>query len=297
VRQHNSPSPAPAASGDAAASAPGDKRAPSGYATNANDASFSQVLELSNTVPVIVEFFGQGIEPSLEPTIAQYKGRFALVTVDATSNPQLVQAFQVQEVPTVAAVIGGRPVQLFSGIMPENDLKEVLEQVLQLAAENKVTGTLPAADEAAEGEASEPVEEPLPPLHQEAFDAISAGDFATAIDAYKSAIAQNPRDQQAIAGLAQVSLLARLEGHTADSVRSTAAQAPTDVEAQLAVADLDVSGGHLGDAFDRLLELFPSADAAGKSAIRTRLLDFFEIAGAEDPRVADARRRLTLLLY
>tara|TARA_R110000868_G_scaffold65929_4_gene196850 strand:+ start:87 stop:980 length:894 start_codon:yes stop_codon:yes gene_type:complete len=297
VRQHNSPSPAPAASGDAAASAPGDKRAPSGYATNANDASFSQVLELSNTVPVIVEFFGQGIEPSLEPTIAQYKGRFALVTVDATSNPQLVQAFQVQEVPTVAAVIGGRPVQLFSGIMPENDLKEVLEQVLQLAAENKVTGTLPAADEAAEGEASEPVEEPLPPLHQEAFDAISAGDFAAAIDAYKSAIAQNPRDQQAIAGLAQVSLLARLEGHTADSVRSTAAQAPTDVEAQLAVADLDVSGGHLGDAFDRLLELFPSADAAGKSAIRTRLLDFFEIAGAEDPRVADARRRLTLLLY
>ncbi|MEH6780763.1 MAG: tetratricopeptide repeat protein [Rhodoglobus sp.] len=297
VRQHNSPSLAPAASGDAAASAPGDKRAPSGYATNANDASFSQVLELSNTVPVIVEFFGQGIEPSLEPTIAQYKGRFALVTVDATSNPQLVQAFQVQEVPTVAAVIGGRPVQLFSGIMPENDLKEVLEQVLQLAAENKVTGTLPAADEAAEGEASEPVEEPLPPLHQEAFDAISAGDFATAIDAYKSAIAQNPRDQQAIAGLAQVSLLARLEGHTADSLRSTAAQAPTDVEAQLAVADLDVSGGHLGDAFDRLLELFPSADAAGKSAIRTRLLDFFEIAGAEDPRVADARRRLTLLLY
>lgn len=297
VRQHATPAPASAADAPAGAPAAGEVPAPSGYATSANDASFAQVLELSNTVPVIVEFFGQGIEASLEPMIAQYKGRFALVTVDATSNPQLVQAFQVQEVPTVAAVIGGRPVQLFSGIMPENDLTEVLEQVLQLAAENKVTGTLPSADEAAEGEQAEPVEEPLPPLHQEAFDAITAGDFAKAIEAYKSAIVQNPRDQQAVAGLAQVSLLARLEGHTADSVRSAAAQAPTDVEAQLAVADLDVSGGHLGDAFDRLLELFPAADADGKSAIRTRLLDYFEIAGAEDARVADARRRLTLLLY
>ncbi|MBH0115891.1 tetratricopeptide repeat protein [Salinibacterium sp. NG253] len=294
VRQHNTP--APAAGDGAGATPPGEAPKPSGFATSADDASFTQVLELSNTVPVIVEFYGQGIEPALEPTIAQYKGRFALVVVDATSNPQLVQAFQVQEVPTVAAVIGGRPVQLFSGIMPENDLKEVLEQVLQLAAQNKVTGTLPAPEDADEGDA-EPVEEPLPPLHQEAFDAISAGDYPTAIAAYQSAITQNPRDQQAVAGLAQVSLLSRLEGHSVDAVRSAAAQEPLSVDAQLAVADLDVSGGHLGDAFDRLLELFPSTDAEGKSAIRTRLLEYFEIAGAEDPRVADARRRLTLLLY
>ncbi|MGV8857545.1 tetratricopeptide repeat protein [Rhodoglobus sp.] len=287
VRQHNAP-PAPAGTGETPQ--------PSGFATNVNDASFTQVLELSNTVPVIVEFYGQGIEPTLEPTIAAYSGKFALVTVDATSNPQLVQAFQVQQVPTVAAVIGGRPVQLFAGVMAANDLTEVLDQVLTLAAESNVTGTLPAPDPSGES-ADEPVEEPLPPLHQEAFDAISAGDFATAISKYETAIAQNPRDQQAVAGLAQVSLLARLENKTAESVRSAAAQDLTDVDAQLAVADLDVSGGHLGDAFGRLLELYPAADAEGKNSIRTRLLDYFEIAGAEDPRVVDARRRLTLLLY
>lgn len=291
VRQHNATA-APAAEGEAPQ--PGD------FATDANDASFTQVLELSNTVPVIVEFYGQGIEPALESAITAYAGKFALVTVDATRNPQLVQAFQVQQVPTVAAVVGGRPVQLFAGVLPENELTEVLEQVLQLAAQNNVTGTLPAGEgaEGAEGEeATEPVEEPLPPLHQEAFDAISAGDFAKAILKYETAIAQNPRDQQAIAGLAQVSLLARLESHTAESVRSAAAQDPADVAAQLAVADLDVSGGHLNDAFSRLLELFPAADVEGKNTIRTRMLEYFEIAGADDPRVADARRRLTLLLY
>lgn len=287
VRQHQAPA-APAADGHAPQAG--------GFATTANDASFTQVLELSNTVPVIVEFFGQGIEPTLEPTIAAFKGKFALVTVDATSNPQLVQAFQVQEVPTVAAVIGGRPVQLFSGIMPEKDLTEVLEQVLQLAAQSNVTGTLPAG-EISDDDEQEPVEEPLPPLHQEAYDAITAGDFVTAIAKYETAITQNPRDQHAVAGLAQVSLLARLEKQTASSVRAAAAADPHAVDAQLAVADLDVSGGHLGDAFARLLELFPAADADGKNAIRTRLLDYFEIAGAEDSRVADARRRLTLLLY
>jgi putative thioredoxin len=258
-----------------------------------DDASFTQVLELSNTVPVVVEFYGQGVEPALGPIVEQYGGRLVLATVDATANPQLVQAFQVTQLPTVAAVVGGRPVQLYVGTYPDEEVRQVMEQVLELAVKNNVTGTVPAGD----GPAPEPVEEPLPPHHQEAFDAIAAGDYAAAIAEYKTAIAQNPRDSLAVAGLAQVSLLHRLDGASLDEIRSAAASAPENVEAQLAVADLDVSGGHLDDAFDRLLSLFPTLDADGKNAVRTRLLEFFEIAGAEDPRVIAARRRLTGLLY
>lgn len=278
--------PAPAGGAPAAASG--------GVVRPATDQTFTAILDLSSTVPVIVEFFGQGIEPSLGALVAQYGGRIALATVDATANPQLVQAFQVQQVPTVAAVVGGRPIQLFTGMLPEAELRDVMEQVLQLAAQNGVQGSIPvdAGDEPAE-----PVEEPLPPHHQEAYDAIAAGDFATAIKEYETAIAQNPRDQLAVAGLAQVSLLARLDGTDAAALRSAAASAPDDLAAQLAVADLDVSGGHLDDAFGRLLDLFPTLDAAGKNLVRTRLLEYFEVAGAEDPRVIAARRRLTGLLY
>jgi len=167
--------------------------------------------------------------------------------------------------------------------------------VLEVAKQQNITGTVPVAD--ADGVEPEPVEEPLPPHHQEAFDAISAGDYATAIAEYQLAITQNPRDALAVAGLAQVSLLARLEGTTADEIRSAAASAPTDVNAQLAVADLDISGGHVDDAFLRLLELFPTLDADGKNLVRTRLLDHFEVVGIDDPRVIAARRRLTALLY
>ena len=274
------------------APAAGAPAAPGGVVREASDATFTAILDLSATVPVIVEFYGQGIEPSLGGLVAQYGGRIALATVDGTANPHLVQAFQVQQVPTVAAVVGGRPLQLFTGMLPEAELRDVLEQVLQLAAQNNVTGSIPVSSD----EPAEPVEEPLPPHHQEAYDAIAEGDFATAIKEYETAIAQNPRDQLAVAGLAQVSLLARLQGADAAAIRSAGA-ASSDLADQLAVADLDVSGGHLDDAFGRLLDLFPSLDQAGKNAVRTRLLEFFEIAGSEDPRVVAARRRLTGLLY
>jgi putative thioredoxin len=261
---------------------------------SADDASFTQVLELSNTVPVIVEFYGQGLEPALGAAVESYGGRIVLATVDAPANPQLVQAFQVQQLPTAAAVVGGRPVQLYVGTYPDDEVRTVIDQVLELAAQNGVTGTVPAGDPST---APEPVEEPLPPHHQEAYDAIAAGDYAAAIAEYKTAIAQNPRDALAVAGLAQVSLLHRLDGKTLDDIRSTAAQNPTDLAAQLDVADLDVSGGHLDDAFDRLLTLFPTLDQDSKNTVRTRLLEFFEIAGIDDPRVIAARRRLTALLY
>jgi putative thioredoxin len=263
----------------------------------ATDSTFSSVLELSNSVPVIVEFHGAGLEPSLGALVASFGGKLVLATIDGTTNPQLAQAFQVTEVPAVAAVIGGRPLQLFVGMPAEEELRGVLTQVLELAAQQGVTGSVPAPSDSPDDAAAEPVEEPLPPHHQEAYDAIAAGDYPTAIAEYTLAIAQDPRDSLAVAGLAQVSLLARLDGTSADEIRSAAASAPDELEPQLAVADLDVSGGHLEDAFDRLLTLFPTLDADGKLDVRLRLVDYFEIAGAEDPRVIAARRRLTGLLY
>jgi putative thioredoxin len=173
----------------------------------------------------------------------------------------------------------------------------VFDELLQLAAENGVTGTVPT-DEPAEGEeGAEPAPEPLPPHHQEAFDAISAGDYPTAIAEYRKAITENPRDQLAVAGLAQVSLLHRLAGKAAGDIRDAAAARADDVDAQLDVADLDASGGHLDDAFGRLLDLFAGASTADRDRIRARLLDYFEIAGADDPRVTAARARLASLLY
>lgn len=271
------------------------------------DANFNDFIDLSMRIPVVVELSASWADPDKQLTAVLDKittdlaGRIVLVQVDVDANPQLVQAFQAQSVPAVAGIIAGRPVQLFSGALPEQQVRDVVTQLLELAAQNGVTGTAAVdagAGEAQQGEPAEPAPEPpLPPLHAEAYDAIDRGDYDAAITAYKAAIAQDPRDAMAIAGLAQVSLLSRLAGRSLDETRDAAAANPGDVEAQLAVADLDLSGGHVDDAFDRLLALFPTLDAEGKEAVRARILEYFEIVGVDDPRVSKARARLASLLY
>src|SRR5690606_35038422 len=95
--------------------AAGDGEGASKLSFPAGDADFQHVLQLSARVPVIVEFVAAGIEPALGPIVESYAGRFVHAVVDAQLNPQVAQAFQVVQVPAVAAVIGGRPVQLFLG--------------------------------------------------------------------------------------------------------------------------------------------------------------------------------------
>jgi putative thioredoxin len=267
-----------------------------------DDAAFGSALELSRTVPVVVVLRASWSEQSealvatLDRLVRARGGRLVLAVADADRSPQLVQAFQAQAIPTVVAVVAGQPVPLFAGVQPDDVIDQLFDQLLELGAQHGVAGTVDAAA-GGEGEPAEPVEAPLPPLHQEAYDAIERGDFEAAARAYRTAIAQDPRDTLAVAGLAQANLLGRLHGKTLDSIRNAAASAPDDLQAQLDVADLDLSGGHVDDAFDRLLTLFPKLDADGRKLVRERLVELFEVVGTEDPRVVAARRRLTNLLY
>ncbi|WP_375400151.1 co-chaperone YbbN [uncultured Amnibacterium sp.] len=272
------------------------------------DADFASVVELSSTVPVVVALVAGWSTPStdlvasLTRVVESLGGRVVLAVVDTDANPQLTAAFQAQSIPTVVAVIAGRPVSLFTGTAPEEQLRPLLDQVLALAEQNGVTGSVGAGAGAAgpgvpAGEDALLPEQPLPPLHAEAYDAVDRGDYPAAARLFRTAIAQDPRDLAAVAALAQVELLDRLQGADPDALRAAAAQNPKDADAALAVADLDMSGGHVDDAFDRVLSVFPALAPDDRTTARKRLLDYFELVGTDDPRVAPARRRLASLLY
>jgi putative thioredoxin len=290
--------PQPPAPGQAPVPAPAG--AASGLVMDVTDATFPQVLELSRTVPVVVDLWAEWcgpckqLSPILEKVVVELAGRVVLAKVDVDANPQLSQAFRAQSIPMVVALVGGQPVPLFTGAVPEQQVREVFGQLLQLAAQNGVTGTLPVGDAEAPAEPEEP---PVPPLHAEAYEAIEAGDYARAVDAYRRALAEDPRDADAQAGLGQVLLLQRVQGLDLQEARAAAAAAPLDVDAQFAVADLDVSGGHVDDAFARLLELFATLPDDERAPVRERLLELFGLVGDADPRVIRARGRLASLLF
>ncbi|MGN6743707.1 MAG: co-chaperone YbbN [Amnibacterium sp.] len=282
--------------------APGRPAAPptSGVVIEVGDAELPRLVELSRTVPVVLAIVAGWSTPSaqllpaLQRVVEEAAGRLVLAIVDHDANPQIVESLQVQSVPTVVAVIAGRPVPLFAGAVPEEQLRPLFEQVLELATQNGVTGSVPTAD--GDAPQAEPQPEPLPPLHAEAYEAIDRQDYAEAARLFRTAIAQDPRDTAAPAALAQVELLGRLQAVPGDA-RSRAAADPKDVQAALEVADLDMAGGHVDDAFSRLLDAFAAAPTGERDAIRTRLLDYFALTGNDDPRVAAARKRLAMLLY
>src|SRR5690606_29764925 len=152
----------PAAPGGAA---PGGAITVPALVVESGDTAFQGLLELSNTVPVVVEFHAGAPWAGIASVVRSYGGRVVLASVDATRNPQLQQAFNVAAVPTVAAVVAGRPLALFEGEIADEQLRSVFEQLFTLAAQNGVTGTVTV--EGGDAEVPEPAEEPLPPLHQE----------------------------------------------------------------------------------------------------------------------------------
>jgi putative thioredoxin len=230
----------------------------------------------------------------VERVAGEFAGRLVLGIVDVDAQPGIAQAFQVTAVPAMLAIIGGRPAPLFQGAPEDEQLRSVIVQVLQIAADAGIGSGAPVT----EGDAQAVAEpEPLPPLHQEAYDAIERGDYAAAVAAYDQALKQNPKDADARAGRAQVSLLARTEGVDVKAVRAAAAASATDVDAQLAVADLDVSVGAVEDAFARLIDLLRAVAAEDREPIRVRLIELFDVVGGTDPRVVVARKALASALY
>ncbi|MCC9203498.1 co-chaperone YbbN [Arthrobacter sp. zg-Y769] len=289
---------APAASAGPAGAAPGAAPAPSPFVVQVSEQTFPQVVQLSAEVPVVIDLYSdaspdsQQVSAILAAIAVEQNGRMLLARVDAEAYPQIAQAFSAVAVPTVAAVIKGQPVPLLDRLLPEEQIRALVGELMQVAAANGVNGSLEGGTEQAPAE-----DAPLPPLHQEAFDAINAEDYDAAAAAYRRALAEQPADAEAKAGLAQVELMARLRDADADSVRRAGAEEPDNVQAQLAVADLDIAGGHVEDAFRRITSLIGRVHGEDRETARLRLLDLFEIVGVSDPRVTKARSALARALF
>ncbi|WP_456823366.1 co-chaperone YbbN [Cellulomonas sp. P5_E12] len=280
---------------------PGGLPSPGTYVVDVDESSFPALVQSSTQYPVVVVLWSPRSEASatvaadLAALADEDAGRWLLARIDAEANPQIAQAFQAQSVPTVVAVLAGQPLPLFQGAYPPDQVRAVLDQVLAAAEANGITGR--ATPSTGEQPVQEEPEPELPPLHQAAYDAIERDDLAAATAAYEQALKENPRDAQARAGLAQVGLLDRTRDADLQAARAAAAADPGDVDGQLAVADLDILGGKVDDAFARLIDLLRATAGPERERVRVRLVDLFEVIGGDDPRVIAARRAMANALY
>ena len=249
--------------------------------TTTDEENFQDVMSTSQAVPVIMVMWSPRSLES-KPTLAMLEeiareqaGKFQLVEVDIDQAPAIAQAFQIQGVPTVVALVGGRPVPLFQGAAAKEQVLPIVTQVLDAAAQMGVTARIAVA--------AEDTVAPTPPEHEAPLAAEAAGNLDEAIAGWEKVIELNPRDEDAKSHLSRVRFAARAYGeHNADD--------------PAARADAMFAAGDAAGAFDVLLDLLAATkDDEERDALRLRLLDLFRVAGSS-PEVSKARTRLAMLL-
>jgi len=127
--------------------------APAGIVIDVTEETFqTEVIERSQQVPVVVDLWAtwcgpcKTLSPILEALAAEYGGRFILAKVDVDAQPRIASAFQVQSIPSVFAIVGGQPMPLFQGALPEPQARQYIEELLKAAEQAGVAGTATAQE-------------------------------------------------------------------------------------------------------------------------------------------------------
>lgn len=266
--------------------------APAGVIRDVTTAGFqAEVIEQSMTVPVVVDLWAtwcgpcKQLSPILEKLAAEGGGRWILAKIDVDAEPQVAQAFQVQSIPSVYAVIKGQPIPLFQGAYPEAQIRQVLEELLKVASDQGVTGTVGESVP----EVAEQPEDVSDPRFDAAMVAIDQGDWDDATIAYTNILDENPQDADAIAGLALVGLLRRIESEEEPS-------APATVQELLASADFAMARSDYDQAFALAIRAVRESSGDEREHARLRVVDYFAIAG-DHPSVPKARTNLASALF
>lgn len=296
--------PAAPTGGAGGAAAPAGGGTGSAYAVRISDEqSFQAAVEASMTAPVVLVFYSPSRVPESQQmaddvtTVAgEYDGRFLAALADVDAVPSIAQAMQIQQVPLLLILLEGRPAtQPIPGVVPLDELRGLFNQLAQQltaqglgAGRHQPRSVAPAGDED---------DQAVDPRYAPAQDALARNDVDAAVTEYQKLVDANPADAEAAAGLAMATLLQRTQGVDVRAAREAAAAHPDDVAAQTLVADLDLLGGHVDDAFNRLVELVRRTTGSDRDAAREHLLGLFGAVGNDDPRVLRGRQNLASALF
>ncbi|MEM8536368.1 MAG: co-chaperone YbbN [Pseudomonadota bacterium] len=283
------------------------------------DASFAaDVIEASQTTPVIVDFWAQWcgpcktLGPAIEAAVTNAKGKVKLVKIDVDANQAYAGQLQVQSIPTVYAFFQGRPVDGFQGALPPSEVNAFVDKIAALAGDGADEG-LGAAVEAAEqmlaeGAAADAAETFAAILQEDPNNAIA---YAGLVRAYL-ALGDVDQAEAILNGApAEISTDPALEAvHAQITLTREAANAGPVVDLQAAVEadpanhqarfDLAIAlhaNGQVEEAINMLLDLFRRDQNWNDGAAKAQLFKVFDALDPKDPLVLNGRRKLSSLIF
>lgn len=249
----------------------------------------AEVLVRSTEVPVVVLLWSPRSDASIQlgealSALAASDGpKWVFATVNVDTTPRVAQMFGVQAVPTVVAIAAGRPLSSFEGMQPPEQLRRWIDSLLSAVA-GKLGG----------GEADQP--DQVDPAVEQARALLDSGDFAAARTAYEAILEGDPNHPEAKGAVRQIAFLQRATTHPRDAV-AVADASPQDIDAAFAAADVEIMQQDIGAAFARLTGLVKRTVGDDRTAVRTRLIELFELFDPADPEVVAGRRNLANALY
>ena len=213
-----------------------------------------------------------------------------LGSVNLDKYPELAQALQVQAIPFALALIQEQGVPLFDAPHPKEQIRLVINKVLELAAQKGMT----VKDASGTPLPSEPKMEPE---EEEAVSALEKGDYSSAAAAYKKWLARRPGETLAQIGLAQCELMMRINNLDPKKVLAEAASEHNNLSLQIQAADIEVATGAYENAFNRLIKCVKTMDADEKKKAKDHLLVLFTLVDPTDPILIKARSALASALF
>ena len=280
------------------------------------DNFMAEVIEASKTKGVIVQFWApwcgpcKQLGPILEKVVSGHANlRLARVNID--ENQEIAAQMRVQSVPTVYAIIEGRPVDGFAGAQPESAVRQFVEKILTAVPGAADIGSMIEAGLAALE--TQDAEQALASFQQalaaqpESLAALSGlvralvllGDLDSARDIIDN-LEEDRRDRPEMREALAAVQLAERAGESASDIqplRDKLAADPTDLQAHQDLALALYAGGNSEEAMLLLLASIKQDNGWQDGAAKAQLFEIFNALGHTHPDVIAARRKLSAYLF